>query len=106
MANTRTSLLKTNARSSILNDVAPAQNQDIPQRPIQNKDANKPVTAEQLQQAGAVNSNQGIDRNNPTAVQSAREPLSMPQGNDQQQAPASPEQDRIMNMTRATAGLL
>lgn len=100
MANTRTSLLKTNARSSILNDVAPAQNQDIPQRPIQNKDANKPVTAEQLQQAGAVNSNQGIDRNNPTAVQSAREPLSMPQGNDQQQAPASPEQDRIMNMTR------
>lgn len=100
MANTRTSLLKTNARSSILNDVAPAQNQDIPQRPIQNKDANKPVTAEQLQQAGAVNSNQGIDRDNPTAVQSAREPLSMPQGNDQQQAPASPEQDRIMNMTR------
>lgn len=100
MANTRTSLLKTNARSSILNDVAPAQNQDIPQRPIQNKDANKPVTAEQLQQAGAVNSNQGIDRNNPLAVQSAREPLSMPQGNDQQQAPASPEQDRIMNMTR------
>lgn len=100
MANTRTSLLKTNARSSILNDVAPAQNQDIPQRPIQNNDANKPVTAEQLQQAGAVNSNQGIDRNNPTAVQSAREPLSMPQGSDQQQVPASPEQDRIMNMTR------
>lgn len=100
MANTRTSLLKTNARSSILNDVAPAQNQDIPQRPIQNNDANKPVTAEQLQQAGAVNSNQGIDRNNPTAVQSAREPLSMPQENAQQQTLASPEQDRIMNMTR------
>lgn len=100
MANTRTSLLKTNARSSILNDIAPAQNQDIPQRPIQNNDANKPVTAEQLQQAGAVNSNQGIDRNNPTAVQSAREPLSMPQENAQQQTLASPEQDRIMNMTR------
>lgn len=100
MANTRTSLLKTNARSSILNDIAPAQNQDIPQRPIQNNDANKPVTAEQLQQAGAVNSNQGIDRNNPTAVQSAREPLSIPQENAQQQTLASPEQDRIMNMTR------
>lgn len=100
MANTRTSLLKTNARSSILNDIAPAQNQDIPQRPIQNNDANKPITAEQLQQTGAVNSNQGIDRNNPTAVQSAREPLSILQENAQQQTLASPEQDRIMNMTR------